>query len=80
MKNPDDETTLGGQLHQLGGKLEKAKHKIPGDLHLRVPHPLSNVRQVGCVMTNTTNRSHFDFYLFVINQFSSVTVNSIEQL
>lgn len=45
MKNPDDETTLGGQLHQLGGKLEKAKHKIPGDLHLRVPHPLSNVRQ-----------------------------------
>jgi len=32
MKNPGDENTLGGQLHQLGGRLEKVKQKLPTDI------------------------------------------------
>jgi cation transporter family protein len=36
MKNPSDEHTLGGQLHQLGGRLEKVKQKIPADLPMKI--------------------------------------------
>jgi Neurotransmitter-gated ion-channel transmembrane region len=42
LKHPQNASTLGGQLHHLGGnlenKLKEVKHKIPAELVQRIPH------------------------------------------
>jgi hypothetical protein len=42
LKHPQNASTLGGQLHHLGGnlenKLKEVNHKIPAELVQRIPH------------------------------------------